>query len=167
MAFRLTSYFELLAEVTSPLDLSTVSNPLEVRKQMALAQGAGAGQADMMWSDQRTITASGTDALDLAGALPGPFGGNLTFARIKAIVLIAAAGNTNNVNLVMPASNGAPLFLAAGDGIGIRPGGMFFWFDPSATGVAVTAGTGDLLNVINAGAGTPVTYDIHLVGAST
>lgn len=167
MAFRLTSYFELAAEVTSPLDLTTPSNPLNFAKQMVLAQGVGAGQADMMWSDQRTITASSTDALDLAGSLTGPFGGTLTFARIKMIVVLAAAANINNVNVVMPASNGVPLFLAAADGIAVKPGGVFFWYDPSAAGVVVTAATGDLLNVVNSGAGTPVTYDIHIIGASS
>ncbi|MEV4180183.1 hypothetical protein AB0J28_01890 [Streptosporangium canum] len=161
------SLFQLEAEVTSPLDLSTPTNLISVARQLNLAQGAGAGQADMVWSDQRTIAASGSDALDLAGSLSGPFGGTLTFARIKMVVVLAAGGNANNVNVTMPGSNGVPLFLAAGDGIAVKPGGAFMWFDPSAAGVAVTAATGDLLTVVNSGAGTPVTYDIHIVGASS
>lgn len=167
MTFNLASFFELAAEVTSPLDLSTPTNTVRVARQLNLAQGAGAGQADMVWSDQRTIAASSTDALDLAGSLVGPFGTTLTFARIKMIVVFAVLGNTNNVNVVMPAANGVPLFLAAADGIGVRPGGAFVWYDPSAAGVVVTAATGDLLNVVNSGAGTSVTYDIHIVGASS
>lgn len=167
MTFRLQSFFQLEAEVTSPLDLSTPTNLIKLARQMNLAQGAGAGQADMLWSDQRTISASGSDALDLAGSLTGPFGTTLTFARIKMIVVLAAAGNTNNVNVTTPGSNGTPLFLAAGDGIAVKPGGAFMWFDPSAAGVAVTAATGDLLTIVNSGAGTSVTYDIHIVGAST
>ena len=167
MAFRLTADFRVDAEVTSPLDLTTPSNVLAVARQVAFAQGAGAGQADMMWSDQRTIAASGSDALDLAGSLSGPFGGTLTFARIKMVLVVAATGNTNNVNVTTPGSNGTPLFLAAGDGIAVKPGGFFWWHDPSAAGVAVTAGTGDLLTIVNSGAGTPVTYDVHIVGASS
>lgn len=166
MAFRLASFFELVAEVTSPLDLSTPTNAVSVARQLNLAQGSGAGQADMIWSDQRTIAASGTDALDLAGSLSGPFGGLLTFARVKMLIVLAAAGNTNNVNVVMPAS-GVPLFLAAADGVGVRPGGALILFDPSAAGAVVTAGTGDLINIVNSGAGTSVTYDIHIVGASS
>ena len=153
--------------MTSPLDLSTPTNLVRLARQMNLAQGAGAAQADMIWSDQRTIAASGTDALDLAGSLAGPFGGTLTFARIKMLLVVAAAGNTNNVNIVMPGSNGVPLFLAASDGIAVKPAGLFLWYDPSAAGVAVTAGTGDLLNIVNSGGGTGVTYDIHIVGASS
>ncbi len=167
MAFRLTANFRLDAEVTSPLDLTTVSNPLTVAKQIAFAQGAGAGQADMMWSDTRTIAASGSDALDLAGSLTGPFGTTLTFVRLKMILVLAAAGNTNNVNVTTPGSNGTPLFLAAGDGIPVKPGGLFWWYDPSAAGVVVTPSTADLLTIVNSGAGTSVTYDIHLFGASS
>ncbi|MER7126743.1 hypothetical protein [Micrococcus luteus] len=167
MAFRLSSFFELEAEVTSPLDLSTPTNLLSFARQLSLAQGAGAGQADMVWSDQRTVAASGTDALDLAGSLVGPFGTTLTFARIKMLVVFAATGNTNNVNVVTPGSNGVPLFLAASDGIAVKPGGAFVWYDPSAAGVVVTPATGDLLNVVNSGGGTSVTYDIHIVGASS
>ncbi|NUP24011.1 MAG: hypothetical protein HOZ81_49750 [Streptomyces sp.] len=166
MAFRLQSYFEVQAEITNPLDLTTASAPLSMARQLSLAQGTGAGQADMIFSDQFTIAASATQALDLAGSLAGPLGGTLTFARIKMILVFAASGNTNNVNLVMPASNGTPLFLAAGDGIAVKPGGAFIWFDPSAAGVAVTAGTGDLLNLVNSAAGTPVTADVVIVGAS-
>lgn len=167
MTFRMRSLLQFEAEVTSPLDLSTPTNLVKIAKQMSFAQGSGVGQADMIWSDKRTIAASGTDALDLAGSLSGPFGGTLTFARIKMVILTAAIGNTNNCNVVQPASNGTPLFLATGDGIAVKPGGTFLWFDPSAGGVVVTAATGDLLNIVNSGAGTGVTYDIHLIGASS
>jgi hypothetical protein len=167
MAFRLTSYFELQAEVTNPLDLSTVSSPRTLARQMAFTQGAGAGAADMMWSDQRTIAASGSDALDLAGSLTGPFGVALTFVRVKMIVVTALAANTNNVNVTTPGSNGLPLFLAAGDGLPVKPGGFFCWYDPSAAGVVVTPGTGDLLTLVNSAGSTGVTYDIDIIGASS
>lgn len=166
MAFRLTSQFSLDAEITSPLDLTTPSAPIDYSKQMPFLQGVGAGQADMIFSDNRTVAPSATDALDLAGSLPGPFGGTLTFARIKMVAIYAVLGNTNNCNFVMPAANGVPLFLAAGDGLPVHPGGGFVWYAPSAAGVVVTAGTGDLLNVVNSGAGTSVTYDLIIVGAS-
>lgn len=166
MAFRLSSFFELEAELTSSLDLTTPTSALKVARQLMLASGTGAGQADMVWSDTVTITASGTQAVDLAGSLAGPLGGTLTFAKIKMVVVAAASGNTNNVNVVRDGTNGVPLFLAAGDGIPVKPGGLFCWFDPSAGGVTVTASTGDLLNLVNSGAGTSVTADVVIVGAS-
>jgi hypothetical protein len=167
MAFDATFFAELVAHYTNPLDLTTVAAPLDISQQIAYAQGAGAGQADMMWSDTRTITASSTDAIDLAGSLTGPFGTTLTFARIKALFVRAAAGNTNNVNVVYPASNGVPLFLAAGDGYAVKPGGLIALVDPSAAGVVVTPTSGDQLNFVNSGAGTSVTYDVVIIGASS
>ncbi|MDH2429317.1 hypothetical protein [Sphaerisporangium sp. TRM90804] len=167
MAFSLRAFFQLESELTSPLDLSTVSSPTGLSQQMNFAQGAGAGQADMVFGDRRTIAASATDSLDLAGGLTGPFGAALTFARIKMLVVRAVAGNTNNVNATRPASNGVPWLLAAGDGIAVQPGGMFVWHAPTAAGVVVTPSTGDLIDFVNSGAGTTVTYDVIIAGAAT
>lgn len=166
MAFRFQGFVEFEAEITNPLDLTTVSAPLKLARQLILAQGTGAGQADMLWSEQYTITASSTQAVDLAGTLVGPFGTTLTFARIKGVIVGAAPGNTNNVNVVSDATNGPPLFLAKGDGIPVKPGGLFISYDPSATGAAITAGTADLINLVNSAAGTSVTCDIVIIGAS-
>lgn len=167
MAFSFRAGWQLDSELTSPLDLTTPSSALKLARQLSFTEGAGAGAANMIWSDRRTIAASATDSLDLAGSLTGPFGTTLTFARIKMLLVLAATGNTNNVNVVRPASNGVPLGLAAGDGFPVKPGGMFWWYDPSAAGVAVTAGTGDLLDLVNSAVGTSVTYDVVIVGASS
>lgn len=166
MAFRLQSFFELEAEITNPLDLTTASAPLKVARQLILAQGTGAGQADMIWSDQRTIAASATDALDLAGVLTAPLGGTLTFARIKMLVVLASSGNTNNLLVQRPATNGVPLFSAVSTNMPIPPGGAFVWYAPSAAGVVVTPTSGDLIDFVNGGAGTSVIYDVIVVGAS-
>ncbi|MDX3101756.1 hypothetical protein [Nonomuraea angiospora] len=166
MAFRLQALFDLEAEITNPLDLTTVSAPLSMARQLTLAQGTGAGQADMIWSDSFTIAASGTQAVDLAGTLVGPFGTTLTFARIKAVIVAAASGNTNNVNVVSDATNGPLLFLAKGDGYPVKPGGLFVAYDPSAAGTVITAGTADLINLVNSAGGTSVTCDVVIVGAS-
>ncbi|MGP4092928.1 hypothetical protein [Nonomuraea sp. KM90] len=166
MAFRLQSFFELEAELTSPLDLTTPTAALRVARQFALAQGTGVGQADLMWSDQRTVAASATDTVDLAGSLSAPLGGTLTFLRIKMLAVFPAPGNTNNLLVQRPATNGVPLFSAVSANMPVPPGGAFLWYAPSAAGVAVTAGTGDLIDFVNAAAGTPVTYDVVIVGAS-
>jgi hypothetical protein len=157
---------ELDANLTSALDLVTAAAPLEISERIRLTSGTGLGAADMQWSDTRTLAASGTEDLDLAGSLTGPLGTTLTFARIKLVLIQAADGNTNDVQVTRPASNGAPLFIAAGDGLLVKPGGLFLWCAPNAAGVAVTAGTGDLLTLTNSSSGTPVTYSIVVLGAS-
>lgn len=166
MALTSTLTVKAVANLSSALDLATASVPLSLTERIELASGTGAGQADMIFHDRRTLSASGTEDLDLAGSLTGPLGTTLTFARVKAVIIAASDGNTNDVQLTRPASNGVPLFLAAGDGIPVKPGGVFCWIAPGASGVAVTASTGDLLTVTNSAGTTGVTYDIVIIGAS-
>jgi hypothetical protein len=117
----------------------------------------------------RTVFAGGTSTtenLDLAGALTNAFGQTITFTKIKALAIVAAAGNTNDVVVGGASSNGfVSPFGDATDKIKIRPGGMFLITAPDATGFAVTAGTGDILLVANVG-GTPVTYDVVIAGVA-
>jgi len=155
------------ASLTKALDLLTSEGRLAIQKVIALATGTGANQADKVFSDTRTITASATDSLDLAGGgLLDALGDAFGPARIKALYVFASGANTNNVNVTRPAANGVPLFLAASDGIPVRPGGLFVWIAPDATGVPVTAATADLIDLINSAGGTSVTYDIVILAAS-
>lgn len=165
MALSATIKAGIQASQTNVLDLGTATFPLSVLESLSLTDGTGADQADRIFSDERTLAASASEDLDLSGSLTNAFG-TVTFARIKAVLVIADSGNTNNVNVSRPASNGVPLFLAASDGIGVRPGGVLLWACTDATGVAVTAGTGDLLTIANSSSGSAVTYRIIIIGAS-
>jgi hypothetical protein len=154
------------ATLTTALDLVTASAPLAYSKRIALASGTGANQADRIWSDTRTIAASSSEDMDLAGAMFDALGNATTFVKLKALMITAAAGNTNAVRVTRPATNGVPLFLAASDGLDVLPGGAFLWVAPNAAAVTVTGGTGDLINIANSSSGTPVTYDIVIIGTS-
>lgn len=165
MALSATVKASISATDTKAADFELASSKFADSISIALTDGTAAGQADKRWNDQRTLAASGTEDLDLSGALTNLYG-TVVFARIKAILVTAAAANTNNVRVTRPASNGVPLFLAAGDGIDVRPGGAFLWVAPDATGVVVTASTGDLLTITNSGGTTGVTYNITVIGAS-
>jgi hypothetical protein len=148
------------------LDLGDATFPISASQVVNLTNGTGAGQADLVFTDTRTLSASGTENLDLAGSLTDAYGTTMTFARIKGLIVFAASGNTNDVQITRPASNGVPIFLAAGDGLPVRPGGIFAWACSDATGIAVTAGTGDLLTVTNSAGTTGVTYTVVIFGAS-
>lgn len=148
------------------LDLSTPIDNLTKKAKIELANGTGANSADLCFHDTRTVSASGTDAIDLAGSLAGPFGASQVFVELRAVLVAASSANTNNVRVNRPASNGVPLFLAAGDGIDVPPGGVFLWSCPADGKVTVTASTGDLLNIDNSSSGTSVTYDLVVIGCS-
>ena len=129
--------------------------------------GVPADQVDFFWSDERLVTTGATDSIDVAGSLTSLLGGTVTFARIKGILLLnsqnSGVANTTALSLARPGANGVPIFDAASDQITISPGGRILLENPSAAGWAVTAGTGDLISVVNA-AGASNTYRIFIWG---
>jgi len=155
-------------ELTSALDLGTGRTPQTLARKMVLGSGTGAGKADRIWSDRRTLAASATEDLDLAGVLTDAFGSAITFARIKGLVIAAADANVNNV--IVGAAAGSPwsTLLGATHTLTLRPGAFVAVGTGllDAVGYAVTAGTGDLLKVANSAGSSSVTYDIEIIGVS-
>lgn len=152
---------------SNALDVGQATYPLAFAPNYVFTDGSGANQANKVWSDTRTLAASANEDLDLNGSsLIDAFGVAMAFTKIKAIIVVADAANTNDVVVGGAASNGfiSP-FGAATDKVKVRPGGMMVLVDPSAAGYAVTAATADLLRVTNGGAGTGVNYTIFLIGA--
>lgn len=150
--------------VVGTIDIGEALHNIALSGSQTFDNGTGANQADMIFTDTRTLSASATENLDLAASLTNAFGTTLTFTKVKAILITAATGNTNAVQVTRPASNGVPLFMAAGDGIALTPGGVFYAAWPDASGVAVTASTGDLITITNSAGGTSVTYNVLIIG---
>jgi hypothetical protein len=151
------------AKQTGSADLGTPQILVDIQKQLAFTPGTAAvGQSNVLFSDTRTLAASATENLDLAGVLADALGATIAAAEVVAVYFAAASGNTNDVQITRPASNGVPLFLAAGDGFALGPGD--FTIRTYRNGIAVVAATGDLVTVTNGGAGTPVTYDVVIIG---
>jgi hypothetical protein len=127
--------------------------------------GGGVGQANILWDQERTIAASANDDLDLNGSLLTDFGTPANFTAIRAIVIKALPGNTNNVVIGGAASNQfVGPFGAAAHTIALRPGEEFVISNRGA-GWTVTPGTGDILRIANGGAGSTVTYQIAIIGS--
>lgn len=155
------------AALTEPLDIGTASHTLDFIKSYSLANGAGANQAQQMFTDRRTLAASASENLDLAGVLENAFGTPLEFDKIKALVVCAAKENTNDVVVGGHATAACAAFFGdVTDTVKVKPGGMVAFVAPNADGYAVTAGTADMLTVTNGGAGTGVTYDIIVIGTA-
>jgi hypothetical protein len=141
---------------------------VNVAHSLAYTDGFAAGQCDREFSDTRSLAASTNENLDLnGGTLTNALGAAINFARLKFIRVTCPTTNVGNMRVSRPASNGVPFFVAASDAIDIPPGGVFQWGDPGATGVVVTAATGDLINVANQDATTLNSYSIVLLGGST
>ena len=153
------------ASLTSPLDLSTPRDPLLYQLAQTIADGAGADQANQMWHDTRTLSASANDDLDLAGVLTNAFGATVTFARVKFILVKNKSTNAAAITVGPAPAQGVTNFLGTSDRL---PPGAFMamgLFD--AAGWAITAGTADKVRVSNTSGSVAATYDIILIGAIT
>jgi hypothetical protein len=166
MALTTKIVSRITATLTSALDLVTSEAPLVYQKTDDLATGTGASQADKIYSDTITIALSSNTSIDLAGVLTDAFGAALTFVKVKAILICAAAANTNSVQFKPHAANGflGP-FNAAADQLTVPPGGTVLLTAP-VSGWAVGAGATDIMYFANSGAGTGVTFDLVIIGTS-
>jgi hypothetical protein len=131
-----------------------------------LANGTGAEQGDKIYTATAQITTAGTLSLDLnGGGLVDPFGGAFNVARLKLIYIASSKTNTTALT-VLGTANAVPILNTAATTLTLGPGDVFAISRRAAAGIVVTAGTGDILQIVNA-AGATANVDIILVGAST
>lgn len=155
----------IAAVLTGAADVGRNQLDIDFPSEIALANGTTTGKADRIFSDQRTLAASAAENLDLAGSLTNALGEAVVFAKIKAIYVRAADGNTNNVVVGNVANGFVGPFGAATESVAIPPGGAFLAAAPKA-GWPVTANTADLIKIANSGAGSAVIFDLVIVGTS-
>jgi hypothetical protein len=163
-----TASVTVAGTLNNAMDLGVIATaPLSYSANVGFSSGVGANQADKIFADTRTITASSNDDLDLAGVLVDAFGAVITMARIRGLFVKAYAANTNNLIIGGGASNPITTILGGTTPtLTIRPGGWLGLLAPDAIGYVVTAATADILRFSNGGAGSSVTYDVVILGAS-
>lgn len=128
------------------------------------ANGSASGQANGIWTDERTIGISANDDIDFAGGVNDVFGTALTFTAIKAILIEADADNA--VSLIVggdTTTNIAGLFGADTDTLLVKPGASVLLMHPT-TGYTVTATTADKLRLTNSSGSASITYKISVIG---
>jgi len=167
MAYGVTADVKasIRGRVTKANDIASVGADFAEEALVQIEPGTGTGYADVLWSDERSIAASSTENLDLAGVLADVFGATVAAAKVKAIQIQADADNANNVVVFGAASNAfnGPL-SGTTPKITLEPGQHFQ--ATSEVGWTVTAGSADIILVANSGSGTPVVYRIALLIAT-
>jgi len=127
------------------------------------ANGSGANQANVIWSDRRTLTASTTEDLDFAGGgLLDAFGAAIAPTKIRLVYIASSSANAQNLTLFGDTAS-IPILNTAATTYTLQPGGVFLGMWPATAGLTVTATTADIIQVAN-GAGVSVTYDIVVLG---
>lgn len=164
----LTSRVDVLisGSLLSSLDLQDVSSPFAIRRAIDFSNGSGANQANVIFSDTRTLAPSASETLDLVGGgLVDAFGVAIAPARLRAVLIYASPANVNNLTILGNAA-AVPILNTVATTITLTPGGLFLITKPDTVGMLVTPTTFDLIQIANAGAGTSVNYDIVLLGCS-
>lgn len=151
--------------ITVSNDLGSVTWRPNAIVPTTLEQGTSTNQADLVFSDTRTLTTGSGESLDLTGtALNNAFGAALALAKVKAIYIKSKDTNTTTLT-VGNVTNSIQLgFGATTQSWAIPPGGVFLVTAPQS-GWTVTAGTGDLLRIVNA-SGASADFDIIVIGTS-
>lgn len=167
MGLAATIALSIAALKISNLDQEELKTNISKTFSQSFADGTGDNQAQVVFSDTRTLAASATENLDLSGtALQDAFNQNIALTKIKGIIIAADSGNTNDVLVGGAASNALSTFFGdATDLVKVKPGGVFCLLAPKAAGYGVTAATADILKIANSSSGTGVTYTIIVFGA--
>lgn len=144
-------------------DLAQPKVSFEVNNALTFTGGTDAiTKADVMYSAKRTLAASASENLDLAGVLVDALGATVTAAEIVTIYVTAQSNNTNNVVIGGAASNAFNGPLSNNGTYSLEAGEAVVF--TSKKGWAVTPATGDLLKIANSGSGSSVTYSIVIIG---
>jgi hypothetical protein len=132
-----------------------------------LTNGTGARDvASTIYHDIRSLSASSNEEFDLAGGISDSFGDTLTFTIVRGLIVANLdASSANTVLEIGGATNAFDTFLGdASDKVKVAAGGIFIAYNPTSTGYAVTAGTGDSLKIANTSSDTACSYHLIIIG---
>jgi hypothetical protein len=155
----------LTGQLAGTVGLATASVPLSITKQIALANGVGASQADKIYTNTYAILTGATESIDVKAALVDALGAAFTPAKLKAVYIYSQPANTTNLTLFGDAAS-VPILSVATTTVTLLPGGLFLDIQPPLAGIAVTAATGDIIKIVNA-AGATANVDVVLIGTSS
>lgn len=159
--------------LTGTVGLSSARAEVTAATTFTLANGTGLNQGDVVYTSSASIASGATLSLDLAGGgLTDAFGAAFGPAKLKLVYIESCgevktgctAANTTNLTLLGNA-NSVPILNTAATTTTLTPGDVFFVTRRAAAGIAVTAGTGDIVQIVNA-AGATAYVKIVLVGTS-
>jgi hypothetical protein len=165
MALNAQILFSIVAQESSSGDMFNQMRVTPASYAASLADGTGANQAQIAWSDSRVVGASESDDLVLTALSDDR--GTVSFSSIKSWYV----KNTSQYTLTLgrdqegdalPTSPWTGWVYGYTSGFNISPGGAIAHCSPSASGEPVAAG-----NRIRVSAAEGATYDIVLIGEGT
>jgi len=165
-----------LLKTTSP-DIGSASYQLAQTWLKQITDGTGINQANKLIVDSVTLAGSAAQSYDLdAGTITDPSGVAsgvvAALSRVYALLIRrtdAPAASTQDENVTLGGDFIVSKYLLGwvddAITIPIHPGGIFMWVAPNATGVAVTASTGDVITLTNASSADSCTLQVVIIGS--
>jgi len=165
MALTSVASISLRVNNIKAVDLSTLTDPLQIAKSLVLSSGTGSGKADSVYHDARALAKGDSELLNFEdGSLDDQFGDAIAVDYIKMLYIY----NPWDANLVVggAATSGLAIFSDLINGkLLVAPSSMLMLTFGKA-GVDITGDKGELL-ITHENAGAAATsYDIVVVGAS-
>lgn len=150
----------ILSHESTSGDISQTLRVTPATYSLALGNGTGANQAQVAWSDARTIAAAGSSTIDLAAAADDR--GVVVFSAIK-LIYVRNTG-ANEIAWSGGGWGGGPFDDISASPFTIQPDAAFLLASPTAAGYSVGGGGGQTI-VFSSTLGA--TYDIILIGEGT
>lgn len=149
------------ASTTTALDRAIASLLHKFLADVELGSGTADGEANVVWSVQEQDITDTPSDIDLRGGLTSKQSGQaITFAEI-VLICIRNRHATAVLNVGAGSNPVSSMWLAAGDGDKVLPGGFVLKYAP--TGYGVVAATADILRLVAATAAT-IPVDVLIVG---
>ena len=168
MSLTATISLDVQATNIGSPDLSSVRETVNALYTLcALTNGTGANKADAIFTDQRTLTSSATETLDLFdfGGTLSSLGAAYANLAIKALYIQIISGNALTVGAEGSAAAWNSLTGSDTVGVSLPALGTLVAIAPGAAGYAVADTTNHLLKITNTASGSTV-YNIIVIGAS-
>lgn len=151
---------------------NVIANPQTalIEDTYTIDDGTGSDQADLLFSDRRSVVASATDTLDLGtgGGLTDVFNVSIVpFVKVTVIVIRNRSTTAGDILHIGPHTvNGfiGP-WVATGDLNEVGPGDVVYLRNDA--GWTVTDGSVDTIRVVEVGGANTVIYDIGILGRSS
>jgi hypothetical protein len=158
----LTGNTRLTFSIADTQLVGSVTGDVEVRSTQTVANGSGAGQANVAWATEVALAAGQVYSLDLTNLSASAFGyvGKVAVTTLRDVIVVnkeTASGRYLLYGVISPQDT-------TGYAARINRGGSYRWTDYQ-DGIAVTAGN-KTLYIANPSSGS-VTFDIALAGVGS
>jgi hypothetical protein len=158
----LTGYNRLTFSLADTQLIGSVTGDVEVKSSLTVANGTGAGQANVAWATKVTLPTGQVYSIDLTNLPASAFGyvGKINVATLKDVI-VSNTETTSGRYLLYGVISAVD---TTGYAARINRGGSYRWTDYQ-DGIAITSGN-KMLYIANPSNGS-VAFDIALAGVGT